>query len=297
MANTALTLSNVTKTYGSSRGIKNINLTVSEGEVFGFLGPNGAGKSTTIRLILDLIRPTKGKISLLGLDSTKDSVELRKHVGYLSGDMAMDPELTGRQYLDFVANLQGDVDRNYLLELTKRLGCELDKKITNLSRGNKQKIGLVAALMHKPDVLILDEPTSGLDPLVQATFYELIQEHAKQGKTAFISSHVLSEVQHICHRVGFIRDGKLIDVQPLGELMKKSFKSVRIWTHQESTKELLEHTRNVTNIDEQNGVLSCRVTGDPTALLHTLSLIKVHDVLIEEASLEELFMHYYEGKK
>ena len=203
----ALSFDHVSKKYGSSRGVQKLNFKVDQGEVFGFLGPNGAGKTTTIRMILDFIHTTQGSIKVLGLDSHNEAVAIHKRVGYLSGDMEMDRRLTGRQYLEFVANVRGNVAWSEVQKLVDRLECQTDKKIAYLSRGNKQKIGLVAALMHNPDLLILDEPTSGLDPLIQAEFQKIIREHRAQGKTAFISSHVMSEVEEVCDHIGFIREG------------------------------------------------------------------------------------------
>ncbi|HET8689856.1 MAG TPA: ABC transporter ATP-binding protein, partial [Candidatus Saccharimonadales bacterium] len=179
----ALSIEHLTKTYGRARGVSDINLTVQAGEIFGFLGPNGAGKSTTINTVLDLLRPDEGRIKLFGLDNRRDGLKIRHRIGYLAGDMETDPSLNGQQYLEFVKNSYGDVDDDYVKQLTRRLGCDLKRKIRHLSRGNRQKIGLVAALMHQPDLLILDEPTSGLDPLIQNQFNQILKEHQQAGKT------------------------------------------------------------------------------------------------------------------
>src|SRR3989344_4975975 len=195
-------LNKVTKMYGSSRGVENVSLSVKKGEIFGFLGPNGAGKTTTISLIVDLIRPTSGSIKIFGLDSVENSQEIRQRIGFLAGDFTLDDGLSGWQQLEYFGNLRGNFDKQYVRELAERLACNLNKKFKTLSKGNKQKVGLISALMHKPELLIFDEPTSGLDPLVQEEFHAIIREHQAKGGTAFISSHLLSEIQEICDVVG-----------------------------------------------------------------------------------------------
>jgi ABC-2 type transport system ATP-binding protein len=289
----AIQLRDVTKHYGVSRGVAQVNLTVAQGEVFGFLGPNGAGKTTTIRLLMDFIRPTSGTIEVLGLDSHRDAQTIHKRVGYVSGDMALENRLTGRQYLEYVAHLRGGVPWSIIQKLVDRLQCELDRKIGYLSRGNRQKIALVAALMHEPDLLILDEPTSGLDPIVQAEFQALIREHRERGKTAFISSHVLSEVQEVCDHVGFIREGMLVDVQPLQTLTQRSFKKVRLVLSRPRVKPL-HGLKGVSDIVVRGNEVTCKITDNYNALIKTLAKLQVKDIQIENASLEDLFMHYYQ---
>lgn len=290
----AIELKNLTKKYGPARGVTDINLTVNPGEVFGFIGPNGAGKSTTIRMMLDFIRPTSGEISVLGMHSKRNAVEIHKRVGYIAGDMALDTRLTGRQYLEYMANLHGGVPWSSIQKLADRLQCEPEKRISSLSRGNRQKIALVGALMHNPDVLILDEPTSGLDPLMQAEFAKLIAEHTAKGKTAFISSHVLSEVQELCDRVGFIKEGKLIDVKPLKELLAQSYRVVTVTLTRKASPAMLKDVKNVSNIKVDGKVLTCHVNGDFTALVKKLSAYNIADLLVVEPNLEELFMGMYE---
>ena len=194
-------LKNLTKNYGKNRGVSDVTLVVPEGSVFGFLGPNGAGKTTTISMLVDLIRPTSGTVKIFGQDNREHSVENRQKIGFLAGDMAMDNALTGWQQLEYLANLRGGLNRQHAGELAERLKCDLNRKFKTLSSGNRQKIGLIAALMHDPELLIFDEPTSGLDPITQAEFNKIVLEHKAAGKTAFISSHMLSEVQEICDSV------------------------------------------------------------------------------------------------
>lgn len=289
----ALKFDHVSKRYGSSRGVEDLNFSVHRGEIFGFLGPNGAGKTTAIRMILDAIRPSEGTIKVMGLDSRKDSVQVHRKIGYLSGDMEMDRRLTGRQYLEYMANLHGNVAWGTIQKLIDRLECQTDKKIAYLSRGNKQKIGLVAALMHNPDILILDEPTSGLDPIVQQEFQKIIQEHKSKGKTAFISSHVLSEIQEVCDHVGFIREGLLVDVQPLKSLERKALRKVRVTLSQKRTK-ALANLKGVHNLVVHDKEVTCTVTENFGGLIKALAKLPVKDIVIEEASLDDLFMHYYQ---
>lgn len=296
-AEIVLELSEVTKSYGKSRGIENVSLAIREGEVFGFLGPNGAGKSTTINTVLDLLYADSGSISLFGLDSHKDSVKVRKRIGYLSGDMATDPSLTGAQYLAFAANLHGGVDKKHVDELVQRLKCETNKKIKSLSRGNRQKIGLVAALMHDPDLLILDEPTSGLDPLVQNEFNQIIKERKSAGKTTFMSSHVLSEVQTVCDRVGFIRDGKLIRVSSLAELMRHAPRKVSVLFSTTPPDSQLRVLKGVRDLKKNGMRREFSFQGNYNELLRILAMKPLHDVQILESPLDELFMEYYQSKE
>lgn len=297
MSGAALELKKLTKTYGSARGVSDITLTVNKGEVFGFIGPNGAGKSTTIRMILDFIRPSKGSITVLGMRSKQDAVAIHKRVGYIAGDMALDNRLTGKQYLEYTAHLQGGVPQANIQKLLTRLQCEPRKKIGSLSRGNRQKIALVGALMHDPDLLILDEPTSGLDPLMQVEFAKLIAEHTAKGKTAFISSHVLSEVQELCDRVGFIKEGKLLSVRSLHELLAESHRAVTVTLASTVSPDILQGLPNISHIKARGKVLTFSINGDFTALLKRLSAHAVTDLLVAEPSLEELFMGMYEDPK
>lgn len=295
MAVPAISLSKLTKRYGSSRGVTDLTLKVEKGEVFGFLGPNGAGKTTTIRMLMDFIRPTSGTAKVLGLDCQKDPTQIHKRVGFLAGDMEMDPRMTGRQYLEYVGNLRGGVAWSKTQKLIDRLECETEKKIGKLSRGNKQKIALVSALMDDPDLLILDEPTSGLDPLMQQEFNEIISEHRAKGKTAFVSSHVLSEVEQICDRIGFIREGELVDVKPLKELTKQSFKDVIAVFSAKPKKADFERVAGVSNIEVSGKRINLKVSGDLTPLIKALAKHKLTDLTIHEANLEDIFMSMYEN--
>lgn len=297
MANpqSAIVIDNLSKRYHKDGpwAVHKLNLDVHLGEVFGFLGPNGAGKSTTIRMLMGAISPTSGQATISGHDVTASSRTAHRQVGYLAADMPMDNELTGRQYLHYLASIRGNVDWKHVEKLVHQLECNLQAKIGQLSRGNRQKIALVAALMHNPQLLILDEPTSGLDPLMQNQFNQLIGKRRAQGQTTFVSSHVLSEVQSICDRVGFIRAGKLVDVRPLDELMSQAFKKVRLTSRAINLERRLRTMKGLTNLEVQGHTYHFRLKDHLPQLLSLLQSIKPTDVAIEDANLDDLFMHYY----
>ena len=218
----------LTKAFGDVQALADLDLEVRRGEVFGFLGPNGAGKTTMIRTVLDLIRPTRGTSHILGVDSRQHSVEIRRHIGYLPGDLAMYPKLTGKDTLTYFANLRGGVDWSYVHDLAERLNADLSKKVADYSTGNRQKVGLIQAFMNRPELIIMDEPSTGLDPLVQQEFQAMMRELAEQGRTVFLSSHTLSEVQRSADRVGIIRSGRLIDVESVHDLRSKAIRRVEL---------------------------------------------------------------------
>lgn len=289
----ALLLQNLTKLYDGKHGIRDVSLEVQQGEIFGFLGPNGAGKSTTINTILDILRPNSGFIEIMGISHLQIH-KTHARIGYLATDMAIDTSLTGKQYLSFVAAQYKSNNKDVLHSLVKRLNADLTVKIKHLSRGNRQKIGLIAALMHEPDVLILDEPTSGLDPLVQAEFYAILREHKDAGKTTFMSSHVLSEVQTICDRVGFIRDGFLVQVSGLEELLAKASRRITIkFNDSASAYKDIEKMSGVRNLTKFAGHSTFMYDGDLNQLITLLGKHSLAHIEIGEATLEELFMEYY----
>jgi ABC-2 type transport system ATP-binding protein len=289
-----ITLTNLTKQYGRARGVEDITLYVPVGTIFGFLGPNGAGKSTTISMLINLTKPTSGSIKIFGKDNQKFGQEIRKDIGFLSSDMALDGHLTGWQQLEYFGKLRGQFDATYVQKLAKKLDSNLQRKQSTLSRGNRQKIGLISALMHKPKLLILDEPTSGLDPLIQAAFNKIITEHQAAGHTTFISSHVLSEIQELCDHVAFIREGKLIASTTLDELKKTAPKHIRIVTDDTSLPAALKKLRGISKLQTSQHILSCGFTGDSNALLKLLSKHAVSDISIQPADLESSFMAFYE---
>jgi ABC-2 type transport system ATP-binding protein len=295
MSEAVITVDRVTKLYGKTVGVKGISLEVPKGSVFGFLGPNGAGKTTTISMMVDLIRPTEGKISIFGLDSVDGSFEIRRRIGFLAGDIALEDGLNGWQQLEFFGNLRGNFDKAYVRELAKRLDCKLNRKFKTLSRGNKQKVGLIATLMHRPELLILDEPTSGLDPLVQAEFNKIILEHKHAGKTVFISSHILSEIQELCDQVAFIRKGEIVTSKPLSEIMEGLPKRVRIMGASKALQQRLRKLPGTEQEKASDGHFSFTYSGPVGALLAAIGKEKVTDLTIQETDLETIFMKYYEG--
>jgi len=288
-----LTFTHFTKRYGKARGVEDINLEVKPGETFGFLGPNGAGKTTTIRTVLNFMKPSSGSITLFGRDSAKDSVKIKQKIGYLAGDYELFENLTGAQYLELVANLHGVKDKKSTTELTERLSVTLHQKIRTLSRGNKQKIGLVAALLHDPDLLILDEPTSGLDPIMQNQFYELMRERKQRGKSVFISSHILSEVQEVCDRVGFMRSGTLIETIDVAELIREAKKQITL-VFQQGTKPMhLPDFDSLEVVHKSSKQLTFTTKAPVKDVLKWLSMQPVQDVTIQNASLDEVFLKLY----
>lgn len=285
---------NLTKIYsGDIRALDNLSLSVRQGEIFGYLGPNGAGKTTTIRLLLDFIRPTSGSASLLGLDTRRDTIAIKQRVGYLPGELNLWDRQTARQIVHFIGSARGGYDANYVAALAKRLEFDLDKKVRSYSTGNKRKLGLILALMNKPDLLILDEPSSGLDPLMQHTFYQLMQEARAEGKTVFLSSHILSEVQTICDRVGILRSGKLEAVQRVDELTRADFRHVTLHLRDPINPSLLASVPGVSSVSVNDRVVQLQISGDFDPLLRALSSNYVADIDIQEPTLEEIFLKYY----
>ena len=289
----AIQTQGLTKHYGDVEALIDLTLDVLPGEVFGFLGPNGAGKTTTIRTLLDEIRPTAGTASILGMDCRRDSVAIRRRLGYVPGDLAMYPSLTGRDTLTYFANLRGGVDWAYVGELAERLGADLAKKVGDLSSGNRQKIGLIQAFMNRPDVLIMDEPSSGLDPLVQREFHTMMREVAAEGRTVFLSSHTLSEVQRVADRVGILRHGRLIALESVAEMRSKAIRQVVFEFGSPVDPAVFDGVPGVRSVEatERRTVLS--FDGKMAALLKIAEQHDVLDVTTEEADLEEIFLTYY----
>jgi ABC-2 type transport system ATP-binding protein len=286
---------NLTKYYGKHRGIEELNLSVNEGEIFGFLGPNGAGKSTTIKLLLDFIKPTSGKASVLGLDPEKDIIKINQDIGYLPGEVHMYEQLSGRDQLSFQASLLEDVNWSYVEELGKRLKAEFKKPIKSLSHGNKQKIALIGALMQRPKLLILDEPTTGLDPLIQQEFYKILDEVNKEGTTVFISSHILPEVERICDRVAIIREGKLVVTEEINILKSKASRPIEVIFSQTPKREDFEKIKEIFDLEIEGTTLRCFVRGSYDQFIKALAKHEVMNFITHEPNLEEIFLKYYKG--
>jgi len=289
----------LTKYYGKARGIIDVNLAVEAGEVFGFLGPNGAGKTTTIRLLMDLIRPTKGRATIFGLDSHRDALAIHHRVGILPGELALYPKLTGEQMLRHLAHLRGGVDWATVRELAERLDADLSRQIKSYSSGNKQKIGLIQAFMHKPELLILDEPTSGLDPLIQQEFYALVKEARTAGQTIFLSSHILPEVERVCDRVGIIREGRLVTVETVASMKSKALRHLEIVFENDAPLDEFVNLPGVRDVTAVNGHLRCTVVGTLDAVVKQAAQHKVINLISEEPNLEDVFLAFYakEGER
>jgi ABC-2 type transport system ATP-binding protein len=283
----------LTKAYGSHRGIIDVDLTVEEGEVFGFLGPNGAGKTTAIRTILDLIRPTSGKAFVFGIESTVDPVAIHRRIGYLPGEFSLYDRLTGSQTLTYFANLRGGVDRAYQDALIQRFDLDPTRRFKELSKGNKQKVGLVAALQHKPELLLLDEPTAGLDPLVQQTFFAVTRETVADGHTVFLSSHILSEVEKTCDRVAIIRDGRLVKVDRVDALRDLAHHQVELRFAGPVPTEAFEKVEGVSDVTAEDHVLRMKVTGGIAPVVQAAARYELLDFVSREPSLEETFLAEY----
>jgi ABC-2 type transport system ATP-binding protein len=294
----AIQIQNLTKLYGQARGVTDLNLEVREGEVFGFLGPNGAGKTTTIRILLNLIKPTSGQVSVLGLDSQRDSVAIKKLIGYLPGEFSLYPNLTGAKTLEYFGNLRGGVEWARLKNMAERLELDLSRKFRQYSRGNKQKVGIIQALMHRPRLLVLDEPTGGLDPLNQQEFYKLMAEARQDGSTVFFSSHIMSEVEKTCDRVGIIREGELVKIGNIAELTGLKTHHLELTFAGKAPVEEFRQLPGITEltVSEENGhpVIRCVVMAE--ALDQVVKLAGHYTLLnfvSREPSLEESFLHYY----
>jgi len=291
-----LHIDGLTKHYGKVEALNNLNLDVYQGEIFGYLGPNGAGKTTTIRTLLDLIRPTAGHASIFGLDANKDSVKVHARIGNLPGELGLWNHMTGWDVVNYLGGLRGGVDHGYVVELAERLDMDMTRKVKACSSGMKRKLGLIQAMMHKPDMLILDEPTNGLDPLVQQTFHQLMREVVDQGRTVFLSSHNLPEVEAICDRVGILRGGKLQAVERIADLKQVRFRWMTLKVADGADPAAFEALDGVSDVTSHNGSIRFRVTGELDPVIKTAARYHVIDLQYEEPNLEEIFLEYYGAK-
>jgi len=290
----AILTETLTKHYGEVKALVDLDLEVRMGEVFGFLGPNGAGKTTMIRTILDLIHPTSGRASILGLDSREDAVEIRRHVGYLPSDLSMYPNLTGRDMITYFSNLRGGVDKAYVDDLAERLQADLAKKVGDLSSGNRQKVGLILTFMSRPQLLIMDEPSTGLDPLMQREFQMMMREVAVEGRSVFLSSHTLSEVQRVADRVGIIRNARLVDVEFVDDLRSKAIRTVELQFDGPVEADVFAAVPGVRDVEVASHHATMSFDGKMDTLLRTATEhYTLVDVNTQEADLEEIFLEYY----
>jgi ABC-2 type transport system ATP-binding protein len=286
----------LTRRFGANRGIEQVSFGIGAGEVFGFLGPNGAGKTTTIRLLLGLYRPTSGRMRVFGLDPRHDAVAIHRRVGYLPGELALYPRLTGRQHLDRFARARGLTERRSRDELVERFSAELDRPVRALSKGNRQKIGLVLAFMHRPDLLVLDEPTSGLDPLLQDEFISLVRETVADGRTVFLSSHELDEVQRVVDRLSIIKEGRIVVTDTVDGLRKAAPRTIEFRFATIVSPDAFAGLDGVRVLHCADGRVALSVTGPVGPLLRAASELDPVDVTARPADLDELFLSYYRGE-
>ncbi|WP_435152246.1 ATP-binding cassette domain-containing protein [Haladaptatus sp. DFWS20] len=282
----------LTKYYGDVRGVEDLTFAVDRGEIFGFLGPNGAGKSTAIRVLLGLLKPTGGSARVLGHLATERKNLVHRRIGYVPGDATVYENVTGRGLLDYFAALSGDDRRDELLDL---FPIPIDRNVKTYSRGNRQKLALVQAFMHDPDLVIMDEPTTGLDPLAQNTLYEFLLDERERGVTVFFSTHVLSEVRKVCDRVGIIRDGRLVALENIEELLRKSGKVVRLDIAETPDPDELLFEGAVSATHDEDGYYRLVVTGGFDGLVDVLDRYSIRDMDVEETSLEDVFIEFYGG--
>jgi ABC-2 type transport system ATP-binding protein len=294
MTPTAIRTEGLTKRYGTVEALSNLDLEVAPGEVLGYLGPNGSGKTTTIRLLLGLVHPTAGRSEIFGLDSQRDAVEAHRRLSYVPGEANLWPSLTGEETLHLLGRVQGAIDAHYRDQLIDRFDLDITKKVRAYSKGNRQKLILVAGLMGRADLLILDEPTSGLDPLMEQAFRHSVNEAKERGQTVFLSSHILSEVEALCDRVGILRQGVLVDIGTLADMRHLS--SLTIEATFDGSVPDLSGIPGVTAVEVDGRVVRCQVRGSVEPLLQVLANSGVHELISREPSLEELFLAHY-GRK
>lgn len=286
----AIEVKNLKKHFGKVKALDGVSFEVGKGEVFGFLGPNGAGKTTTIRLMMDFLRPTEGEIKIFGLDANQDSVELKKKIGYLSPEDRLYKGWTGQEHVDFIRSIRGNSRKAQ--SLVKELDLDLKRRVWQLSTGNKQKLSLVLSMMSDPDLLIMDEPTLGLDPILQERIYQMLDKLGHQGKTIFMSSHYLSEVEKVCDKVAIIKEGKLVATEHIADLKKKKMYSVRATFENEVDANIFK-LNGVEVKDQHKDFIELVVKGDINQVVRALSEHKLRDLDIERASLEDIFLEFY----
>jgi ABC-2 type transport system ATP-binding protein len=283
----------LTKYYGKSRGIIDVDISVEEGEIYGFIGPNGAGKSTTIRILLALIYATGGTATIFGKDVVKDGPEIRQEIGYLPSEVFYYDNMRVRELLDYSASFYKKDCSKRIKELSEIMDLDLDKKIDDLSYGNKKKVGIVQGLLHEPKLIILDEPTGGLDPLMQQKFFDLIHEENKKGATVFLSSHILSEVQRLCDRVAIIKEGKIIQIERMSDLGKSNYSQFRIVANKPIAKDYFA-MEGVSELKTNETHVSFLFKGDLNMMVKMISALDLQSLMVEEPDLEDIFLHYYQ---
>jgi len=294
MGDTVIRTSGLVMDYGKVRALDGVDLEVERGEVFGFLGPNGAGKTTTIRILLDLLRPNAGRAEVFGMTPKQGGPALRARIGYLPGDLTMNGRLTARELLTHLASVRGGAGADRIQPLAERFGLELDRRFRGLSKGNRQKVGVVQAFMHEPELLVLDEPTSGLDPLLQREMLDLILEARERGATVFMSSHVLSEVEDVTDRVAIIRAGKIVDVDDVHALRTHAGQLVELRFAEPVDRATFASLPGVEDVTVEDSRLTCHLHGEPDALLKAAARYTVTYWAAEDRELDDLFLSYYQ---
>ncbi len=299
MADPVIQTERLVKRYGRHPALRGLDLAVRPGEVFGFLGPNGAGKTTTIRLLLDLLRPTAGTVRVLGRDPRAGGARLRRRIGYLPGELRLGGRQTAGELLTFLGNLRGGVPARRIQQLAERLELDLDRPLGGLSKGNRQKVGLIQAFMHTPELLVLDEPSSGLDPLLQQQLLAMVREARADGRTVFLSSHVLAEVEHVADRVGILRAGQLVATEAIQTLRERAVRRVELRFAVPVPAAAFRHLPGVRDVAVDGELLRCTVAGSADALVKAAAQFPVVSLLSHEPDLEELFLAYYteEGER
>lgn len=287
-------ISNLTKAYGKKRGITNVSLKVNKGEIFGFIGPNGAGKSTTIKVLLNFIFPSSGEAKIFGMDCVTETDKIKENIGYVPSEVRYYDNMTVEELLNYAKSFKKQVDEDYMKELCQTFDVELNKKISELSLGNKKKVAIVQALIHKPALLILDEPTNGLDPLIQQKLFVTLLKAKEEGTTIFLSSHNLTEVEEFCDRVAIIKEGKIVDVRSIEEFAHKKIKRITLKLSKNIEKEL--KAIGAEGLVVEGGIITFSFNGDINKFLGLISKYEIEDLLIEEKKLSEVFMTYYEGE-
>lgn len=290
---TIVKLNELTKYYGRHKGIETVSFEIYEKEIFGFIGPNGAGKSTTIRTLLGLLLPTSGSATIFGQDIIKDGHVIRKDIGYLPSEVFYYPNMKVKEIINYAASFYEGDHKERIDYLVNILDLDMNRKFEELSFGNRKKVGIVVGLLHQPKLIILDEPTGGLDPLMQQSFFKLIQAENENGATVLFSSHILSEVQHLCHRVAIIKKGSIIDIKDVASLNESTYKKVRLKTKDDCS--LVLKALDAVNIKPFNNEVSFVFNGDVNQLLQAIKSLNILDISIQEPSLEEIFMHYYQS--
>lgn len=283
----------LTKYYGRVKGVEDLNLEVERGEIFGYLGPNGAGKTTTIRLLIGNLNPTRGKAFVLGHQVSPNSFAWKRGIGYIPGELSLYGDLKGEELLRYFSYLRGGVDWGYVRALVQRLDLDLSKTIRTYSHGNRQKLGIIQALMHRPALLILDEPTLGLDPLIQQEFYQIVREIKEEGRTIFISSHILPEVEKICDRVGIIKEGHLVAVESIQALKAKAMRRAEVVFADEVSLEEFSGLPNISDLRLEGKTLTCLLKGEPNAFIRALARHNVVSLRVQDPTLEEIFLAFY----